>query len=53
MDIPALVFGVIRQHPKHALSGQLRQLGEHLLVERQRSFQDSTVVLASLLSKQE
>ena len=43
----------VRQHPKHALSGQLRQLGEQLLVERQRSFQDSTVVLASLLSKQE
>ena len=43
----------VRQHPKHTISVQLQELGAQLLVERQRTFHDSTVVLASLLSKQE
>jgi hypothetical protein len=42
----------VRKHPKHALTTQLQQIGAQLMVETQRTFQDSSVLLASLLSKQ-
>ena len=43
----------VRKHPKHALTTQLQQIGAQLTVATQRTFQDSSVLLASLLSKQE